>query len=206
MAKGTEVRLYQAGILLVVIGILYAVRTQFPEKKSEGFQQEIPLQCVPGTELRLEVGMCCPYGIVDVANCWLKPKCPEPAFWDAERLACMTKDPNRDPYMLGFPMCLTQTDNGRTYTFNLDQRKCCDPTNPRQCDTHFQCYKSRWDEKRGYCIGKDPRFTALGDAIAANVPQAQPTEKTDMTLVWVFGALTVVVLGATAIRQYSRRS
>lgn len=210
MGRSSSDRMIQAGILIIAIGILYAVRTQFPEKPkgSEGFQQEIPLQCAPGTELRLEAGMCCPFGIVDVANCWLKPKCPEPAFWDAERLACMTNDPNRDPYMLGFPMCLTQNASGKGYTFNLDQRKCCDPTNPRSCDTHFQCYKSRWDEKRGYCIGKDPRFTALGDAIAASVSAVPgtPVEKTDMTLVWMFGALTAVVLGATVIRQYNRRS
>lgn len=203
MAKKDYTRFIQAGVLATLIGILYVVKLYTGAGKSiEGFQLEPPLQCPPGTELRLEAGMCCPFGIVDVANCWLAPKCPEPAFWDAERLACMTKDPNRDPYMFGFPMCLTQNERGKGYRFNLDQRKCCDPEAPRKCDTNFTCYKSRWDEKRGYCIGKDPRYTALGDAIAPSLPGAVvPEEKTDLTLAWVFGGLTVVVLVATALRR-----
>ncbi len=198
-------RFKQAAVVVVVIGILYAVQRWVlkTNPKKEGFQQDAPIVCVPGTELKLENGMCCPFGIVDVANCWLKPKCPEGSFWDVQRLACYSKDPNRsDPYVVGYPMCNTLNPGGQSFVFDLDQRKCCDPAvteGPKVCDTNFMCPRSTWDPKRAYCIGKTPGFTA--PLVVDTGPGVLPQEKTDYTLAWIFGGLAVVVLGATALRR-----
>ena len=200
-----KTRFIQAGVIAVLIGIFYAVQQWAGTKqKKEGFQQDAPIHCVPGTELKLENGMCCPFGIVDVANCWLKPKCPEGSFWDTQRTACYSKDPNRsDPYVVGYPTCNTIGPSGKSFVFDLDQRKCCDPAvteGPKVCDTNFICPRSTWDAKRAYCVGKTPGFTVALTA-ADTGPGVIPQEKTDYTLAWVFGGLTVVVLVATALRR-----
>lgn len=188
-----------AAVILVLLGIQRALGTK------EGFQQEPPTKCVPGTELRLEVGMCCPLGIVDVANCWLTPKCPEPSFWDPQRLACYTKDPSRDPYVVGYPQCNTMNAAGKSFVFDLDQRRCCDPSvtmGPKVCDNNFICPRSSWDPKRGYCVGRDPRLTAAGQeaALADTGPGVKPEEKTDVTLAWIFGGFGAAVLTAVWLR------
>jgi hypothetical protein len=198
MTKGSRTdtgRLIQAGVLVGAIIVLYCIQTR-SKKEKEGFQS-----CPPGTELKLENGMCCPFGIVDIANCWLKPKCPEGSFWDEQRLACYSRDPNRsDPYVLGFPMCNTLNTAGQSFVFDRDQNRCCDPAitqGPKVCDTNFICPRSIWNAKKGLCVGKTPGYTVY---LQDTGPGIKPSEKIDMTLVWVFGALAVIVLGATAVR------
>jgi hypothetical protein len=195
-----SMRFLQAGFLVGGIAILYWIK-QLTSSKKEGFQT-----CSPGTELKLQNGMCCPFGIVDIGNCWLKPKCPEGAFWDEQRTACYSKDPNRsDPYVIGYPICNTLNPGGQSFVFDMGQLKCCDPavtSGPKVCDANFTCPRSTWNSKQGVCLGKTPGFTGPIDT----GPGVIPYEKMDTTLVWVFGGLTCVVLIATWARSISSRS